>query len=120
MNSNGNVSVSEPNEKIIQNKHNDYDSKEEKIMPLVTSKEMLLKAQKGGYAVGAFNAENMEMVKAIIQAAAGNGERQHEQRRDQLFERAHSGLRGRRVLREASNESARTWNTSATDSDASL
>ena len=30
---------------------------------------MLLKAQKGGYAVGAFNAENMEMVKAIIQAA---------------------------------------------------
>ena len=31
-------------------------------MPLVTSKEMLLKAQKGGYAVGAFNAENMEMV----------------------------------------------------------
>ena len=38
-------------------------------MPLVTSKEMLDKAQKGGYAVGAFNAENMEMVKAIIQAA---------------------------------------------------
>ena len=38
-------------------------------MPLVTSKEMLTKAQKGGYAVGAFNAENMEMVKAIIQAA---------------------------------------------------
>ena len=64
MNSNGNVSVSEPNEEIIQNKH-----KEEKIMPLVTSKEMLLKAQKGGYAVGAFNAENMEMVKATIQAA---------------------------------------------------
>ena len=62
-----NVSVSGPNEEIIQNKHN--DSKEEKIMPLVTSKEMLLKAQKGGYAVGAFNAENMEMVKAIIQAA---------------------------------------------------
>ena len=38
-------------------------------MPLVTSKEMLLDAQKGNYAVGAFNAENMEMVKAIIQAA---------------------------------------------------
>jgi len=38
-------------------------------MPLVTSKEMLLKAQQGGYAVGAFNAENMEMVKAIIEAA---------------------------------------------------
>lgn len=38
-------------------------------MPLVTSREMLLSAQKGGYAVGAFNGENMEMVKAIIQAA---------------------------------------------------
>lgn len=38
-------------------------------MPLVTSREMLLKAQQGGYAVGAFNAENMEMVKAIIEAA---------------------------------------------------
>lgn len=38
-------------------------------MALVTSKEMLLKAQKEGYAVGAFNAENMEMIKAIIQAA---------------------------------------------------
>ena len=38
-------------------------------MSLVTTKEMLLKAQKEGYAVGAFNAENMEMVKAIIKAA---------------------------------------------------
>lgn len=38
-------------------------------MPLVTSKQMLEDAQKGGYAVGAFNAENMEMVKAIIKAA---------------------------------------------------
>ncbi len=42
---------------------------EEKEMPLVTSKQMLLDAKKGGYAVGAFNAENMEMVKAIIKAA---------------------------------------------------
>lgn len=38
-------------------------------MPLVTSKKMLTDAQKGGYAVGAFNAENMEMVLAIIEAA---------------------------------------------------
>lgn len=38
-------------------------------MPLVTSKEMLLDAQKGNYAVGAFNVENMEMVKAVIRAA---------------------------------------------------
>ena len=38
-------------------------------MPLVTSKKMLLDAQIGGYAVGAFNVENMEMVKAVIAAA---------------------------------------------------
>lgn len=44
-------------------------NKEDKKMPLVTSKQMLTDAQKGGYAVGAFNAENMEMVKAIIRAA---------------------------------------------------
>ena len=38
-------------------------------MPLVTSEKMLLDAQKGGYAVGAFNVENMEMVMAVISAA---------------------------------------------------
>lgn len=38
-------------------------------MPFVTSEEMLKNAQTGNYAVGAFNAENMEMVKAIIAAA---------------------------------------------------
>jgi len=38
-------------------------------MPLVTSEKMLLDAQRGGYAVGAFNVENMEMVKAVIAAA---------------------------------------------------
>lgn len=38
-------------------------------MPLVTSEQMLLAAQRGGYAVGAFNVENMEMVKAVIAAA---------------------------------------------------
>lgn len=38
-------------------------------MPLVTSEKMLLDAQKGAYAVGAFNVENMEMVKAVIAAA---------------------------------------------------
>ena len=36
---------------------------------LVTSKELLLDAQKNGYAVGAFNVENMEMVQAVIAAA---------------------------------------------------
>lgn len=34
-----------------------------------TSEKMLLDAQKGKYAVGAFNVENMEMVKAVIGAA---------------------------------------------------
>lgn len=38
-------------------------------MPLVTSENMLLDAQKGQYAIGAFNVENMEMVKAVIAAA---------------------------------------------------
>lgn len=38
-------------------------------MPLVDSKKMLLDAQQNGYAVGAFNVENMEMVKAVIAAA---------------------------------------------------
>ena len=38
-------------------------------MPFVTSAEMLKKAQAGGYAVGAFNAENLEMVQAILAAA---------------------------------------------------
>ena len=38
-------------------------------MPLVTTKDMLIRAKRGGYAVGAFNAENMEMAQAIIFAA---------------------------------------------------
>lgn len=36
---------------------------------LVSTKEMLQAAQRGGYAVGAFNAENMEMVAAVLAAA---------------------------------------------------
>ena len=39
------------------------------MVMLVTSKELLLKAQEGGYAVGAFNVENMEMVQAVLAAA---------------------------------------------------
>ncbi len=38
-------------------------------MPLVTTKELLLNAQKGGYAVCAFNIENMEMAQGILDAA---------------------------------------------------
>ena len=38
-------------------------------MALVTTKELMLDAHKNHYAIGAFNAENMEMVQAIIAAA---------------------------------------------------
>ncbi len=38
-------------------------------MPLVTTEQMLRDAQRGGYAVGAFNMENMEMAQAIVAAA---------------------------------------------------
>jgi tagatose 1,6-diphosphate aldolase GatY/KbaY len=38
-------------------------------MSLVTTEQMLLSAQAGGYAVGAFNVENMEMAQAVVLAA---------------------------------------------------
>ena len=38
-------------------------------MPLVTSKEMFKKAYDGGYAIGAFNINNMEIVQGITEAA---------------------------------------------------
>ncbi len=38
-------------------------------MPIVTSKEMFAKAYEGGYAVGAFNVNNMEIIQGITQAA---------------------------------------------------
>ena len=38
-------------------------------MSLVTSKELMLNAQKNHYAIGAFNVENMEMVQAVVAAA---------------------------------------------------
>ncbi|WP_142414276.1 class II fructose-1,6-bisphosphate aldolase [Hathewaya massiliensis] len=38
-------------------------------MPLVTTKEMFKKAFEGGYAVGAFNINNMEIIQAIVDAA---------------------------------------------------
>ena len=39
-------------------------------MPLVTSTEMFRKAYEGGYAVGAFNVNNMEIIQGITEAAA--------------------------------------------------
>ncbi|HIT56964.1 MAG TPA: class II fructose-1,6-bisphosphate aldolase [Candidatus Galloscillospira stercoripullorum] len=38
-------------------------------MPLVTSKEMFEKAYTGGYAIGAFNVNNMEIIQGITEAA---------------------------------------------------
>ena len=38
-------------------------------MPLVTTKDMFNKAYEGGYAVGAFNVNNMEMIQGIVEAA---------------------------------------------------
>ena len=38
-------------------------------MPLVTTTEMFKKAYDGGYAIGAFNVNNMEIVQAITEAA---------------------------------------------------
>lgn len=38
-------------------------------MPLVTSKEMFKKAYEGGYAIGAFNVNNMEIIQGIVDAA---------------------------------------------------
>ena len=39
-------------------------------MPLVTTKEMFRKAYDGGYAIGAFNVNNMEIVQGITEACA--------------------------------------------------
>ncbi len=38
-------------------------------MPLVTTKEMFKKAYEGGYAIGAFNVNNMEIIQGIVGAA---------------------------------------------------
>ncbi len=38
-------------------------------MPLVNSKEMFKKAYQGGYAIGAFNVNNMEIIQGITEAA---------------------------------------------------
>lgn len=39
-------------------------------MPLVTTKEMFVKSMKEGYAIGAFNVNNMEIIQAIVDAAS--------------------------------------------------
>ena len=39
-------------------------------MALITTKELFKKAYEGGYAIGAFNINNMEIIQAITEAAA--------------------------------------------------
>ena len=38
-------------------------------MPLVTTKKMFESAYKNGYAIGAFNVNNMEIIQGIVEAA---------------------------------------------------
>ncbi|MBA2440960.1 MAG: class II fructose-bisphosphate aldolase, partial [Rubrobacter sp.] len=42
-------------------------------MPLVTMRQLLDEAAKGGYGVGAFNVNNLEQVQAIMEAAKETG-----------------------------------------------
>ncbi len=41
-------------------------------MPLVSMRQLLDEAAKGGYGVGAFNVNDMEQIQAIMGAAQGN------------------------------------------------
>ena len=54
---------------IPQSAHPKIPRKVEKQMPLVTSTEMFKKAYNGGYAIGAFNVNNMEIIQGITEAA---------------------------------------------------
>lgn len=46
-----------------------FENKGDFKMPLVSTKEMFEKAYKGGYAIGAFNVNNMEIIQGITEAA---------------------------------------------------
>ena len=73
-------------------------------MPLVSMRQLLDEAAKGGYGVGAFNVNNMEQIQAIMEAAretkspvivqASRGARNYSQDRLSLSPDA----RGRRAL----------------------
>src|SRR5579871_3713592 len=45
------------------------DSRRDYVMPLVSMRQLLDEAAKGGYGVGAFNVNNMEQIQAIMEAA---------------------------------------------------
>jgi hypothetical protein len=44
-------------------------------MPLVSMRQLLDEAAKGGYGVGAFNVNNMEQIQAIMEAAGPRSRR---------------------------------------------
>ena len=49
-------------------------------MPLVTTTEMFKKAYAGGYAIGAFNVNNMEIIQGIVEAATEEQKETEEQK----------------------------------------
>ncbi len=58
-------------------------------MPMVSMRQLLDEAAKGGYGVGAFNVNNMEQIQAIMEAARETqvtGNRAGEPRRSLLHE----------------------------------
>ena len=46
-----------------------YSEGENTHMPLVSMRQLLDEAAKGGYGVGAFNVNNMEQIQSIMEAA---------------------------------------------------
>ena len=56
-------------------------------MPIVNSKELLKKAYEGGYALGAFNVNNMEIIQGITEAGECSADP--------------AGIRGRAQVRQA-------------------
>ena len=88
-------------------------------MPLVTSTEMFKKAYDGGYAIGAFNVNNMEIVQGITEACQrGEGSRDPAgfQGRARLCQPHLSGEagRGRRALSARISPSFCIWTTART------
>ena len=53
-------------------------------MPIVNSRDMLKKAYEGGYAIGAFNVNNMEIIQGITEAAKEENKRHLLLARDQV------------------------------------
>ena len=79
----------EHTDKIGVNSLSIHTQKGSLTMPLVTSTEMFKKAYDGGYAIGAFNVNNMEIDQGITEALSGAEGSGHP-----------AGIQGRACLRE--------------------